>query len=322
MRWVDVLSVAVAGLVAVLVDGCASQCDGGSGAIGGHDGAADMGAADVAGPSDAVGNGGTGDAQPGGIDVPSRLEDSPVAQPEVSSGDVPDTPHPSDATSMPDFAANYAPDGVCPPADPSVPKPGDPCEVEGASRCSEGGRVPVDLFEWPKQYLCARPYRLVCTQTAAGLVWDEVACPLPPESCNRNRAVTCVEQDGGTRCCPTRCRKNPAGGFGAGDPVNGTLLCSDLETELCQAFPWMSSTWLYGCGKLEETKFANAHTDCQPWCGGCTYYYPATRCPAVYYCNKNCGHHDLECVVAEDGSGSCPDPETVECVESNCDATP
>ena len=230
------------------------------------------------------------------------------------------TPDGSSPDTTKDVKAPSAPDGVCPAPDPAAPKAGESCEAEGASRCSETGVYAADLLENPKQYICARPNRLLCSKTDAGLIWTDVACPIPPESCNKNQAVTCIEESGGTRCCPTRCRENPDWP-GAGHPQTGTVLCSDPTIEVCTGFPWMNSSWIHGCGLLEESIFAEGHTDCLEWCQGCTYYYPKIQCPPLYYCQTECGGYDGECYIDDNGHAACPDPDATPCKwhDGDCD---
>ncbi|GMV44563.1 MAG: hypothetical protein AMXMBFR64_62790 [Myxococcales bacterium] len=215
-------------------------------------------------------------------------------------------------TSAPDVKKPNVPDGICPEPDPLAPKAGDPCDQVGATRCSEAAMVGVDLQEKPKQYMCARPNRLVCVLSEGTLRWEENPCPIPPVECNKSQGVTCVEDSVGARCCSTRCRQ----GTDYSSPSTtdlGPLLCSNPGEIVCQRYPWMVSDFLYTCGVLTDSPRAQLYTKCRQWCEGCNYYHKWEQCPAIRYCQTHCGDHASACANDEEGNPYCVGPANGDC---------
>lgn len=290
------------GLAPLLLVSCSSDCAGTSTAEQGTETAVDIVSTSEDAGREVGGNSGKPDAAAEDVAAASASDVANVEDVDGLSG-------PNDAVVRPR-------DGVCSAPGPTAPRVGDACDVIGASRCSDTGMTSVDTMEVKEPYACVRPNRLVCAETDTGLVWQDVPCPVPPESCALNQVVTCVEDGGGTRCCPLRCRQTEIGA-GAGDPQKGTLLCVDEGQVLCRTFPWMHWQWTYECGFLEQTPFGKVHSDCLPWCGGCTYYHPATKCGVIPVCNCEWGGVNTECETDDAGTGHCPDLSRTDCVWSD-----
>lgn len=305
MRW----QACVALLWVVLLEaGCMSDCGGGP--------------SDTPGPqpgeSDGTGtDSGEHSDSDSAADASSRGSDlDPDASPSILD-DATDTASRSDGqedawTDAPDVKKPAVPDGICPEPDPLVPKAGDPCDQKGSTRCSESGMVAVDLQEKPKQYMCARPNRLVCSSSGGTLRWEESPCPSPPIECNKNQGVTCVEDADGARCCSTRCRW----GTDVSSPSwtdLGPLLCSDVGEIVCQRYPWMASDFLYTCGVLTDSPRAHLYKNCRKWCEGCNYYHKWQECPPIRYCQLECGEHATICENDEEGNPYCVGPASGDC---------
>lgn len=300
----------IAILAILLQSGCVSDCGGE------QSGTSDPQPADTDGPGEDQGEHGAKDS---GVALDALADDSDTADGDSASAlsDAADTASPADVPTDTtvqklDIKEPAAPDGVCPEPDPSVPKAGDPCDEVGVSRCSESGMKAVAMFEWTLPYLCARPNRLVCSSINGTLQWEEVPCPIPPVECNKNQGVTCVEDAGGARCCSTRCIEGTPK-FKPHPSDKGTILCSNPGAIVCQLYPWMASQFQYTCGVLTDSPKAHLYENCHQWCEGCNYYYRLKECPAIRYCQTECGEHSSTCENDEDGNPYCVGPASGTC---------
>ncbi|MBI5610231.1 MAG: hypothetical protein HY902_15245 [Deltaproteobacteria bacterium] len=226
----------------------------------------DSSAQDVA-PADDVGVDADGDA--------SELADADTEPSDVlnDSADV----LPQDATAT-DFCAEL-----------DLPKPGEPCPIEGDVNCTNWGASSVKKSAPYNHGYCRRPYKVVCGKAAAGLQWQLQECDQPPDECkDPGYFSTCQVNSRGAKCCP---RAFVASAEGSTDKYFLGEICgespADLATTWCNGNPFgypakcaFPDVVIAEAPTSSTANMAKIQSKCIAWCKDCVYSMGAAQiCP-------------------------------------------
>ncbi len=195
--------------------------------------------------------------------------------------------------------------------DPGLPKPGQPCKVLGARRCTDLAMfsskpwMEFSKLDGPKTGFCIRPNLVRCELVDGQLRWAAHACPKPDgaDGCSiANFPMQCVEDELSVRCCPVACfhdkqmRQPPVGHPHYGNSYLATPCQPEEKGHTRCGFDLGHTT--YRCGRQDEfADIADAtqymfHT-CNKLCSGCRYWFRTAYCP------------DYTCKLHKDDLGKC-----------------
>lgn len=176
----------------------------------------------------------------------------------------------------------------------STPKPGDPCELEGVTRCSDVGSkwissMIASMLDPP---YCLQPQLLRCKKIGDGTKsWILEECPVPAAGCAtvpKKAVMTCQDFGGQAHCavaatyaldtmiedlkpCSEQSYGAQATGCGGMGPI---LKCATILT----ATPAPGQPWVQDM--LDKYAFLKT------CCPGCRYWFPYKTCPDmnIGYC--------------------------------------
>lgn len=180
-----------------------------------------------------------------------------------------------------------APTNECGEGVMSTPQPGDPCELVGATRCSDVGSkwVAVMPFKAAQAY-CHQPHLLRCQVGAEGKKqWSLDICAVPESGCVNKPALattTCQDSGGKATCALLGTAE---GEFSFADKLHP---CSQAD-ELAGATGCSGSALIMKCSTILNAVAPKAY----PWvqqmldkfaplsecCPTCRYWLPYKTCP-------------------------------------------
>lgn len=227
-----------------------------------------------------------GDASGGQADVASvdeAVADGSGGDTDQVQPDAADTGDTSDAVVGPPVP----PTSECGEGMMSAPKPGDPCDIVGVTRCSDveskwqGGLI---LSATEKKY-CIQPNLLRCVESApAKPKWQIEPCPAPAPSCAQLPAkavMTCQEAVGQAVCAvaygsqfdPLAGKLTPCSAVSL---ANGTTGCGGMGpihkcATIVTAKPAPDTSWVQA--ELDKYAFLKS------CCPNCRYWFPYKTCP-------------------------------------------
>lgn len=231
--------------------------------------------------SDALGDADP-DANPAEVDALGDAD----ADGAADSGDTQDTDDMAD-TSDAVVGPPVPPTTACGDGQMSTPKPGDPCETEGVTRCSDVGSKwlkPLTASTMEAPY-CFVPSLLRCTKDSGGSkTWMIEPCPKPAVGCAGKpaKAITTCQDSGGQAVCA----------IVSVDPedlsASGLMPCSAENLDSAATFCGTMGPILK-CATILTAKPAPG----QPWvqgmldkyaflktcCPNCRYWFPYKTCP-------------------------------------------
>lgn len=169
----------------------------------------------------------------------------------------------------------------------SAPKPGDPCDIVGVTRCSDVGStwVKVMPFAAAPAY-CHQPNLLRCEESTAGAKqWVLAACTTSANACIQQPALaklTCQDSGGSAVCAVLGTAESEFSLAAKLHPCSAT-------NQLQEATGCSGDAWIMKCSTIADATPAPG----QPWvqplldkfaalkscCPNCRYWFPYKTCP-------------------------------------------